>query len=115
MRRRFRPRGVPGEEPDPVRVGEALEVLGAELGLADPGVVGTLARQWDDLVGPALAGNARLRSLRGDVITVAVDSGAWATQIRYLERELLDRIAELVGVGVVREVRVTVAPRPDDD
>ena len=48
-------------------------------------------------------------------ITVVVDSGAWATQIRYLERELLDRIAELVGVDVVREVRVTVAPRPVDD
>ena len=115
MRRRFRPRGVPGEETDPVAIGEALAAIGSELGLADPGVVSTLADRWGELVGPALAGSARLRALRGDVITVAVDSGAWATQIRYLERELLDRIAELVGVGVVREVRVVVEPRPSDD
>lgn len=115
MRRRFRPRGVPGEEPDPVPVGEALAAIGHELGLADPGVVGTLADQWSELVGPALAGNARLRALRGDVITVAVDSGGWATQIRYLERALLDRIADLVGAGVVREVRVVVEPRLDAD
>ena len=67
----------------------------------------------------ALVGSAPASALDGpecgDVITVAVDSGAWATQIRYLERELLDRIAELVGVGVVREVRVVVEPRPSDD
>ena len=112
VRRRFRPRGVPGEEPDPVPVGEALAEIGAELGLADPGVVGTLAREWSDVVGPALAGSARLRALRGDVLTVAVDSGAWATQLRYLERQLLDRIGDLVGTGVVREVRVVVEPRP---
>ncbi len=114
VRRRYRPRGVPGEEPDPVPLGEALAAIGAELGLADPGVVGTLAAQWAELVGPALATSARLRALRGDVLTVAVDSGAWATQLRYLERALLDRIAELVGVGVVREVRVVVEPRPPE-
>lgn len=112
MRRRFRATGVPGEEPEPVAVGDALAAIGSELGLADPAIVGALAREWPELVGPALAGQARLRSFRGSVVTVAVDSGAWATQLRYLEHDLLERIAERVGPGVVRELRVVVEPRP---
>jgi hypothetical protein len=107
---RSRRSGVPGEEPDPVPVGDALAVLGEELGLADPGVVGALAGRWAEVVGPALAEHARLRSLRGDVVTVVVDSGAWATQVRYLERDVLERIAGVVGPGAVRALRVVVAP-----
>jgi hypothetical protein len=109
--RRRRPSGVPGEEPDPVRVGDALAAIGEELGLADPTVVGALAGRWSEVVGEAVAAQARLRSLRGDVLTIAVDSGAWATQLRYLESDLLERIAAIVGIGVVREVRVVVEPR----
>ena len=103
---------MPGEpEPDPVRLGDALAAIGDELGLADPRVVGILAGRWPEVVGVAVAGQARLRSLRGDVLTIAVDSGAWATQLRYLHDDLLRRIAGLVGDGVIREVRVVVEPR----
>ena len=111
-RRRRRPTGVPGEpEPDPTPLGEALAAVGSELGLADPRVVGLLADRWPEVVGEAVAGQARLRALRGDVLTIAVDSGAWATQLRYLHDDLLARIAGIVGDGVVREVRVVVEPR----
>ena len=112
MTRRRRPTGVPGEpEPDPTRLADALAAIGNELGLADPRVVGTLAARWSEVVGDAVAGQARLRSLRGDVLTIAVDSGAWATQLRYLQDDMLARIAGIVGAGVVREVRVVVEPR----
>lgn len=112
MRHRRKPTGVPGEpEPDPTRLGDALAAVGDELGLADPRVVGALARRWPEVVGEAVAGQARLRSMRGDVVTIAVDSGAWATQLRYLHDDLLARIAGIVGAGVVREVRVVVEPR----
>jgi predicted nucleic acid-binding Zn ribbon protein len=110
--RRRKPTGVPGEpEPDPTRLGDALAAIGNELGLADPRVVGTLAARWPEVVGEAVAGQARLRSLRGDVLTIAVDSGAWATQLRYLHDDLLRRIAAMVGEGLVRDVRVVVEPR----
>ena len=112
MRRRRTPTGVPGEpEPDPTRLGDALAAVGGEFGLADPQVVGVLARRWPEVVGEAVAGQARLRSMRGDVVTIAVDSGAWATQLRYLHDDMLARIAGIVGEGVVREVRVVVEPR----
>lgn len=111
MTRRRTPSGVPGEEPEPTRLAAALAAVSDELGLADPHVVGTLVNRWPEVVGEAIAGQARLRSLRGDVLTIAVDSGAWATQLRYLQADLLEQIAGMVGRDVVREVRVVVEPR----
>jgi predicted nucleic acid-binding Zn ribbon protein len=98
-----------------VPVADALADVGAELGLADPGVVGTLAERWTEVVGPAIAPNARLRSLRGATLTIAVESGAWATQLRYLESELLARIAAIVGDDAIDTVRVVVQPTGGDD
>jgi predicted nucleic acid-binding Zn ribbon protein len=99
-------------------LGDALAEVGAELGLADPQVVGVLSGRWADVVGENIAENTRLRALRGTTLTIAVESGAWATQLRYLEADVLARIAAIVGSGVVTDVRVVVAPResaPDED
>ena len=115
MTRRARHRGVPGEPVDPVPIGEALAEVGEELGLAEPRVIGLLSARWPEIVGPAVAEHARLRALRGSTLTVAVDSGPWATQLRYLEADVLARVAALVGDGVVDSVRVVVAPPGESD
>ena len=106
-----RARGVPGEPVDPVPLAEALAAVGADLGLADPGVIGVLSERWPEIVGPAIAPNARLRSLRGSTLTIAVETGAWATELRYLETQMLARIAAIVGDDAIDTVRVVVAPR----
>lgn len=105
--RRWR-RGVPGEEVPPTPVGEALAEISAELGLSDPISVRALTTHWKEVVGDAIAEHARVHSLRGSVLTVAVESGAWATQLRYLEQDVLQRVAAIVGDGVVTEMRVIV-------
>jgi predicted nucleic acid-binding Zn ribbon protein len=105
---RRRPRGVPGEEEPPVPIGDALAQVGAELGLADPAALRAITERWSEVVGDAIAHHARVRSLRGTRLTVGVEAGPWATELRYLEREVLARIDDLVGPGVVTEVRVTV-------
>jgi predicted nucleic acid-binding Zn ribbon protein len=102
---------VPGEPVDPVPLADALAEVGADLGLSDPGVIGTLDERWAEIVGSSIAPNARLRSLRGSTLTIAVESGAWATQLRYLESALLARIAAIVGDDAIDTVRVVVAPR----
>jgi predicted nucleic acid-binding Zn ribbon protein len=93
-------------------VGDAVAALGKELGFADPRILGVLAQSWGDLVGPVLAAHARLRSVRGAVLTVGVDSGPWATEVRYLEAELLGRVAALVGPGAPHAIRVVVEDHP---
>jgi predicted nucleic acid-binding Zn ribbon protein len=105
---RHRDRGVPGEEVPPVPVGDALAQIGEELGLGDPAVLGTLTARWGEVVGDAIAHHARIRALRGTVLTVGVEAGPWATELRYLEREALTRVEAIVGPGVVTELRVAV-------
>jgi hypothetical protein len=106
--RRFSRSRVPGEEVAPVPVGEAIAAVGEELGMGDPRTVGRLEQAWPDLVGPAIAEHARIRSLRGGVLTIAVDAAPWATQLRYLESEIVDRAAELLGTGAVSRARIVV-------
>ena len=98
---------MPGEESAVVPVGEALDAVGRELGLGDPIALATLDRCWTDVVGAALSSHVRPRSLRARVLTVTVDGGPWATEVRYLGPALLARAQELVG-DAVAEVRVVV-------
>jgi predicted nucleic acid-binding Zn ribbon protein len=88
-------------------VADALGVIGRDLGLANPSLLARLHAAWPELVGPALAAHAEPRSLRDGVLTVAVDAPGWATQLRYLEAELLRRAEEVVGEPVANAVRVT--------
>jgi predicted nucleic acid-binding Zn ribbon protein len=76
--------------------------------MGDPRTVGRLEQAWPELVGPAIAEHARIRSLRGGLLTIAVDAAPWATQLRYLEAEIVDRAAELLGGGAVTAARIVV-------
>jgi hypothetical protein len=101
---------VPGEEVPPVPIGEAIAAVGEELGVGDPRMLGRLERAWPELVGPAIAEHARIRSLRRGVLTIAVDAAPWATQLRYLESEIVERAAALLGSDTVTGARVVVEP-----
>ena len=94
----------------PTPLSDALRAVGEELGLPDPGLVASLNEDWPAVVGPAVAAHARPRSLRGGVLTVAVDAPPWATQLRYLEGEIRARLVEISGNDVVNTVRIVVEP-----
>ena len=46
------------------------------------------------------------------VCTVAVDGPAWATQLRYLEQGVVERVTQQLGPGIVTSVQVVVSPPP---
>ena len=95
------------EPPRPV--GDALRSVRRELGLGEPGELDELAAAWPTLVGAMLADHAHVRALREGILTIVADAPEWASQLRYLDQVLVERItAELPGVAV-REVRVAVA------
>ncbi len=98
--------GQPG--PGPRRVAESLDRLATSLGVPSAGVLTTLFSAWPELVGDAVAAHSRPRSLRDGVLVVAVDEPAWATQLRWLESDLLVRLGEVLGEGVVQSIDVRV-------
>jgi predicted nucleic acid-binding Zn ribbon protein len=95
---------------EPRRLRDALAEVTADLGWPEPDAFTALAANWQDLVGDELAAHCRLESVRDGVLRVSVDSAPRATQLRYLESDVVDRSAALVGVGVVRAVQVRVDP-----
>jgi hypothetical protein len=103
---------VPGETGDPIPVGDAAAMVSAELGLAEPRVHARLVAAWSDIVGPTLGAHSRVRALRDGVLEIVVDSPAWATELRYLADDLIQRVSRLVGPGVVTAVRASVDVPP---
>jgi hypothetical protein len=111
-RRRLSRPAIPGELGEPVSIGDAAALVGDELGLAEPRSFARLHEAWSDVVGDAVAQHSRPRGVRNGVLDIVVDAPAWATQLRYLEADLVERASRVVGQGVVSAVRVSVESGP---
>jgi predicted nucleic acid-binding Zn ribbon protein len=78
-------------------------------------VEGVFAR-WDEAVGAHVAAHARPSALRDGCLVVTVDHPTWATQLRFLESDLLAQLAEVTRPGEVTSIEVRVSangPRPE--
>ena len=64
---------------------------------------------WERIVGPSIAANARAVASEGTTLVIAVEDPAWATQLRWMEAEILGRLAEELGA---RFERLTIRVRP---
>jgi predicted nucleic acid-binding Zn ribbon protein len=95
--------------PEPVSLRDAVAAVGKELGMPPPTELSALVDAWPEIVGDAVASHASVRSVRDGVCTVEVDEPGWATQLRYAERQVVERAAACCGAGVVTSVRVVVA------
>jgi predicted nucleic acid-binding Zn ribbon protein len=99
------------DPPDPVPLKASLDRVARSLGGPDAARLGGLFAGWADIVGPQLAAHARPLSLTAGVLLVAVTDPAWATQLRFLEADLLGRLEEALGEGVVTRVEVRLRRR----
>ena len=99
------------ERGEPVSITDALARVQAELGLPETDALRTLTDAWENVVGADVAAHARLEAVRDETISIAVDGTLWATQLRYLETEIVERANALVGTRVARGIRVRVELR----
>lgn len=69
--------------------------------------IGGVFGRWNDAVGAHVAEFVQPVSLDGTTLVVAVADPTWATQVRFLERTVCERLAAVAGVTVERlEIRV---------
>lgn len=100
--------------PDPVersprKVSESIDTVAAALGAPPSGVMSSVFRHWEALVGPDIAAHAMPTSLRGGVLVLAVDQPVWAAQLRFLTDDLKCRIKAVTGSDAVSDIRIRVA------
>lgn len=110
-------RPLPGGPAAPVRVGDTLDGVLARLGTPSRAGVEVVFERWGEVVGPAMADRTRPASIDGDALVVVCDDPALTTHVRFLEAQLVARIAELSGDRRITRVVVRVdrrgrGPRP---
>ena len=71
--------------------------------------LGGLFRGWQAAVGDQVAAHVRPVVLDGGRLVVEVDEPGWATQLQFLERDLLERVRPLVAPAPVTALEVRVA------
>ena len=98
---------------EPVRVGDSLSEVVAGLRpegaapVAPAAAMGGVFGRWEEAVGPSVAAHVQPVKLDGTLLVVQVDDPAWATQVRFLEATVRERLEAVAGVRIDRlEVRV---------
>ncbi|MBI5478691.1 MAG: DUF721 domain-containing protein [Deltaproteobacteria bacterium] len=88
-------------EPIGPLVADTLRRLGRAQELLEPRAIVA----WADVAGPRVAARTRAERLKDGVLTVRVDGAAWLNELTYLKADLLARLNEHLGGGVVRDIR----------
>ncbi|MBM3828898.1 MAG: DUF721 domain-containing protein [Actinobacteria bacterium] len=70
----------------------------------------TVFSRWVELVGESVAHHVRPLKLDAGVLIVEVDDPAWATQMKFLESDLLERL-RATGSGPVERLEIRVRRR----
>ena len=91
---------------DPQQLNAAVGGLLSARGWREKAAVGAVFGHWADIVGHDLALHTKPEHFESGELTVSADSPAWATQVRLMAPQLLKRLAEELGHGTVRHIRV---------
>lgn len=91
---------------EPVHLRSVLEQLLKDFGTPDITVVTSIIDQWEEIVGSDLATKISAVAISGSELIVRVDDPAWASQISWLENQLLDKITRLIGEEKITSIRV---------
>ncbi|MEE4025453.1 DUF721 family protein [Gordonia sp. PKS22-38] len=97
---------------DPQPLGRLAGSLARDRGWQSQIGQGTVFGLWDQIVGPDVAAHARPTALHDNVLHISAESTAWATQLRYMQGQILAKIAAAAGDGMVTSLRITGPKQP---
>lgn len=60
--------------------------------------------RWEEIVGPEIAARTKPVNLSRGRLLIECDHDVWRTELSFLKPEILKRIAEVQGEGVVKEI-----------
>lgn len=92
----------------PQRLAHSLDRVVRHLGGSSANAVGGLFGSWEQIVGEHVARHVTPSALREGILVVTVDDPAWATQLRFLESEILGRVREVLNLPQLARLEVRV-------
>ena len=93
---------------DPIPLRDAVDAVTRDLGMPPPDALSRVADAWTSVAGTALAAHSRVRSVRNGEAVIEVDGPAWATQIRYLAKDLVEGLDGALGGRAITSLKVVV-------
>lgn len=109
-RRRWSGAGPDPRDPQPF--GRLIGAIADQRGWDDRISEGTLFGMWTQIVGEDISSHATPAQLTERVLHIRAESTAWATQLRYMQSQILAKIAERIGHGQVTSLRITGPAAP---
>ncbi len=95
----------------PRKLGHSLDRLLGSLNAPTVDVLDAVFGRWEEIIGPDLAKHTRPASIDGEKLVVVADDPAWASELRWLENELLQRVSAVSGSDRLTGVIVRVQRR----
>ena len=95
--------------PLPTEVSQLLDRVVRGMGAPGTDAVELVFNRWEDVVGTVLAKQTRPTGLDQGRLVLVADDPAVVSHVRWLEAQLLERLAGLLGAGRVTGVDVRVA------
>jgi predicted nucleic acid-binding Zn ribbon protein len=87
----------------PRPLAHAVEALAGAMAPQTP--LARVQSAWSEAAGPAVAGRAHPRALRGGVVTVACREAVWAQELELLGPHIVARLNAALGEEIVRRLR----------
>ncbi len=82
-------------------LGDALRVLGVQGPMKTYSIWGS----WSEIVGDAVASNARPSAVRNQILFLEVSHSTWIQQLQFLKPTLLEKVNTFLGESLVRDIR----------
>lgn len=105
-----RPSGPDGRRPRrPLDVPQLGSVVGREItrrGWQHELASGWVTGHWEYLVGEQIAEHTRVEMIKDGQLFITCTSTAWATNLKYMQRTILQKIAEKVGPDVITGLKI---------
>lgn len=104
-------RPLPGAPAAPVRLGDTIDRVLGRLGAPTSAGIEVVFDRWFEVVGASMAARTRPAAIDGETLVVSCDDPALTTHVRFLEPQLVARLAELAGQRHITRVEVRVDRR----
>ena len=101
---------------NPVSVGGLMKPVGEKIGCGSKILLDTLKKDWGTIVGDSNARNSAPMTFDDGVLTIAVSSPVWMTQVRFMKTSFLEKInLSLAARGMeVRDIQFTMNPGKEE-
>jgi len=103
----MKPRGDRG----PQKISHSLDRLLGSMRAPSVDVLGAVFGRWSEIVGPDLAAHTRPAAIDGEKLVVVADDPVWASEFRWLEKELIARVETVSGSDRIKGLIVRVDRR----